>query len=92
MFGIGFNEILIILIIALLVIGPKKLPEIAKALGKGYREFRKSFEDLEKEFSVDNIDEDEKFDEIKVAGKQKIDKTSEMDNQNGENGKESDKQ
>ena len=87
MFGIGFNEILIILIIALLVIGPKKLPEIAKALGKGYREFRKSFEDLEKEFSVDNIEEDEKFDEIKVAGKQKV-----MDNQNGENGKESDKQ
>ena len=32
MFGIGFNEILIILIIALIVIGPKKLPEIAKAL------------------------------------------------------------
>ena len=49
MFGIGFNEILIILIIALLVIGPKKLPEIARALGKGYREFRKSFEDIERE-------------------------------------------
>ena len=71
MFGIGFNEIIIILLIALIVIGPKKLPEIAKALGKGYREFRKSFEDLEKEFNVDDLEEDEKekFDEVKIIGK-----------------------
>ncbi len=71
MFGIGFNEMIIILLIALIVIGPKKLPEIAKALGKGYREFRKSFEDLEKEFNVDEEldNEKEKFDEVKVVGK-----------------------
>ena len=80
MFGIGFNEILIILIIALLVIGPKKLPEIARALGKGYREFRKSFEDLEREFSIDeNLDDEkEKFDEVKVVGK-KTEKSEKKD-------------
>ena len=79
MFGIGFNEILIILIIALLIIGPKKLPEIAKALGKGYREFRKSFEDLEKEFNIDEDDEHEKFDEVKVVGKKKLEDKEEKD-------------
>ena len=67
MFGIGFNEIILILLIALIVIGPKKLPDIAKALGKGYREFRKAFEDVKEEF---NIDDDEKsYDEIRKIGK-----------------------
>ena len=69
MFGIGFNEILVILIIALIVIGPKKLPEIAKALGKGYREFKKSFESLEEELNIEESNEE--YDEVKVVGKKK---------------------
>ena len=43
---LGFQEILIIFIIALLVFGPKKLPELGKSLGKGLREFKKATEDL----------------------------------------------
>jgi sec-independent protein translocase protein TatA len=40
MFGLGFGEILIVLLIALIFIGPKKLPELAKGLGKGIRDFQ----------------------------------------------------
>jgi sec-independent protein translocase protein TatA len=40
MFGMGFGELLIIFLIALIFIGPKKLPELAKGLGKGIRDFQ----------------------------------------------------
>jgi TatA/E family protein of Tat protein translocase len=43
---LGFQEILIIFVIALLVFGPKKLPELGKSLGKGLREFKKATDDL----------------------------------------------
>jgi sec-independent protein translocase protein TatB len=57
MFGLGFGEIVIILVLALILFGPKKLPEVAKQLGKGMRDFQKATEDLkgqfEKEFYAD---------------------------------------
>jgi len=42
MFGLGMGEILLIFLFALLFIGPKKLPELAKSLGKGIKEFQKA--------------------------------------------------
>ena len=42
MFGIGAPELLIILVVALLVLGPKRLPEIARSLGRGMSEFRRA--------------------------------------------------
>ena len=42
MFGIGLPELLVIFVVALIVLGPKRLPEVAKALGKGLAEFRKA--------------------------------------------------
>ena len=44
MFGIGFPELIVIMVIALVVFGPGKLPEIGRALGKGMRDFKKSFD------------------------------------------------
>ena len=42
MFGIGMGEFVLILIVGLIIFGPKNLPEVGKALGKGLREFRKA--------------------------------------------------
>jgi sec-independent protein translocase protein TatA len=42
----GFSEMLLVFIVALLVFGPKKLPELGKSLGKGIREFRKATDEL----------------------------------------------
>ncbi len=49
MFGIGVPELIVIMVIALIVFGPGKLPEIGSALGKGIRDFKKAFEGAEEE-------------------------------------------
>ena len=49
MFDIGFSEILIIMGIAMVVIGPKNVPKLAKAIGKGWGEFQRTFSSLKDE-------------------------------------------
>jgi Tat protein translocase TatB subunit len=50
MFGIGMPELLLILALALIVLGPKKLPELARALGKGMAELRRATDEIKDEF------------------------------------------
>ncbi len=50
MFGIGTTELLVILVIALVVLGPKRLPEMARSLGRGLAEFRRASTDIRREF------------------------------------------
>jgi len=56
MFGIGMTELIVIFAIALIVLGPKRLPEIARSLGRGIAEFRRASMDLRREF-MDASDE-----------------------------------
>lgn len=55
-FGIGWAELLLIMIIVLLLFGAKRLPEIAQGLGKGIREFKRAMKDTTEEVkgSMDN--------------------------------------
>jgi Tat protein translocase TatB subunit len=60
MFGIGFQELLLILAIALIVVGPSKLPDLARALGRGLAEFKRATTELK-----ETIDQDDTVREIK---------------------------
>ena len=56
MFGLGFTEILVIMIVALLVFGPEKLPEMAKVIGKTLGELRKTADSIKRELTFPSDD------------------------------------
>jgi Tat protein translocase TatB subunit len=64
MLGIGMQEILIILLVALVVIGPKRLPEVARTLGKGFAEFKKATDDFQETVRKD-LEQDKHEDFVK---------------------------
>lgn len=51
--SIGFGEILLILVLGLVIFGPKRLPEMGRSIGKSMREFRRAASDLRSEIEVD---------------------------------------
>lgn len=71
MFSLGTTEILVILVVALLVIGPSKLPDVARTLGKGMAEFRRMSSDVKKtvdlETKLSDLDRQEKDKEADTA-------------------------
>lgn len=71
MFGMGMPELLLILVVALVVVGPKKLPDLAKSLGKGMRQFRDATEEIKGEFADNDTFKDAM--EVKNSFKDTVD-------------------
>ncbi len=57
MFGMGLPEIILIIAIALVVIGPKKIPSMAKALGRAMGEFKKATSEIKESMHIDELNE-----------------------------------
>lgn len=82
MFGIGMPELMIIMVIALIVIGPQKLPELARSLGKGLAEFKKATDDFKQSVDIDSGAAEEKerlakLEQVKAQGEAEALKPSE---------------
>lgn len=67
MFGIGMPELVVIMVVALIVLGPKRLPEAAKGLGRALREFRHATSSLTEELNDAQIMLDEETREAQRA-------------------------
>lgn len=81
MFGIGMPEMLLILAVALIVIGPKKLPDLAKSLGRAFAEFRRATTEIKESLEIEDDDlKDIKttFDDMRDELKEAVDITADM--------------
>jgi TatA/E family protein of Tat protein translocase len=95
MFGIGMPEMLVILALALIIIGPKKLPDLAKSLGRAMREFKRATNEFKETIQLDSeISEvKETFNDISDGVKDAVDlnlkpekqNTNEIDSDNDKN-------
>ncbi|MEA3361686.1 MAG: Sec-independent protein translocase protein TatB [Thermodesulfobacteriota bacterium] len=73
MFGIGMTEMVLIAALALIVLGPKKLPGLARSLGKGFAEFKRATNDLKSTIDLEIKAEDERHNkEVMARGEKKI--------------------
>lgn len=72
MFGIGMTEMVLIAALALIVLGPKKLPDLARSLGKGFAEFKRATNELKSTIDLEIKAEDERHNkEVAQQKKQK---------------------
>jgi Tat protein translocase TatB subunit len=82
MFGIGMPEMLVILALALIIIGPKKLPDLAKTLGRTMREFKKATSEFKETIQLDGelSEVKETFNDIRDGVKNAVDLNLEPEN------------
>jgi sec-independent protein translocase protein TatA len=71
MFGLGIPELIVIFIIALIVFGPKKLPELGKSVGRAMAEFKKASQEFQESMHAEirEVEKSVDLDEIKKLGK-----------------------
>jgi TatA/E family protein of Tat protein translocase len=71
MFGLGIPELLVIFVIALIVFGPKKLPDLGKSIGRAMAEFKKAQEDFQESVRSEmrDVEKSADLEEIKKLGK-----------------------
>ncbi len=82
MFGIGMPEMLLILAIALIVIGPKKLPDLAKSIGRAFGEFKRATAELKDSIDIDDDLKDvtRSFDDLNNDIKEAMDDVEKLEN------------
>jgi TatA/E family protein of Tat protein translocase len=100
MFGIGMPEMLVILALALIIIGPKKLPDLAKSLGRAMREFKRATNEFKETIQLESdlSDVKETFNDISNEVKNAVDpnlkpekqKTNEIGSNNDKNEEKND--
>jgi TatA/E family protein of Tat protein translocase len=81
MFGIGPLELVVILVVALLVFGPKRVPELARTVGRGLAEFRRASHDLRQTLALDELQQDLRRD---LTGNQTIQRPKNQATQAGD--------
>ncbi|OGW36838.1 MAG: twin arginine-targeting protein translocase TatB [Nitrospirae bacterium RBG_13_39_12] len=72
MFDIGLPELIVIFVVALLVFGPKRLPELAKSLGKGMGELKRAFHDVKEQVETEFEDANKVLDNAQEDKDSKI--------------------
>jgi len=79
MFGLGLPELIVIFVIALLVFGPKKLPELGKSVGRAMAEFKKASQEFQESVreEMKQVEDTAELEKIKQAARLDMDKTGE---------------
>ena len=73
MFGLGFPELILIFVVALLVFGPKKLPDLGKSIGRAMAEFKKAQQDLQDSIQSEMKDVEKSIDLEEIRRLEKLD-------------------
>ncbi|HHT15470.1 MAG TPA: twin-arginine translocase subunit TatB [Clostridiales bacterium] len=67
MFNIGFSEIIVILMVAFFIVGPKDLPKVARALARFFKQMKKMYAEFKEAMGLDDVIEDLKDTEREIA-------------------------
>jgi sec-independent protein translocase protein TatA len=85
MFGLGIPELIVIFVIALVVFGPKRLPDLGKSLGRGIAEFKKASQEVKDsiESEMRNVEQSIDVTKIEAAEKERQEKEKKEKERNG---------